>query len=257
MSPSQGTDSPVADVHARAGVEAEHRTANRNMFERIAPTYDLLNRLLSGGTDARWRARAVGALPSIGTGAVLDLCAGTMDLSALVARAHPDSRIVALDFSAAMLEAGRRKVPQAEVVVGDAASLPFEDATFAAVICGFGMRNLADPSQGAREVARVLRPNGVFVTLELFRPANLAARAFHEAYAKVVLPSLGGLVSGDRVAYRYLARSMGSFFTREEYEDVLRSAGFVDVAGADLTLGVASIVRAKRAERTGEIGGGA
>lgn len=237
---------PVADVRARAGVEAEHRAANRNMFERIAPTYDLLNRLLSGGADARWRARAVGALPAIGAGAVLDLCAGTMDLSALVARAHPDSRIVALDFSAAMLEAGRRKVPQAEVVVGDASALPFEDATFDAVICGFGMRNLADPARGAREVARVLRPGGAFVTLELFRPANLAARAFHEAYAKVVLPSLGGLVSGDRAAYRYLARSMGSFFTRDEYQDLLRGAGFARVAGADLTLGIASIVRAEK-----------
>jgi ubiquinone/menaquinone biosynthesis methyltransferase len=241
------SDAPIADVRARAGVEAEHQSANRNMFERIAPTYDLLNRLLSGGTDARWRARAVGALPSIGEGAVLDLCAGTMDLSVLVARAHPESRIVALDFSAAMLEAGRRKVPQAEVVVGDAASLPFEDATFEAVICGFGMRNLADPSRGAREVARVLRPNGVFVTLELFRPAHFAARAFHEAYAKVVMPAIGGLVSGDRAAYRYLAHSMGSFFTREEYEDVLRAAGFRDVAGTDLTLGIASVVRgAKR-----------
>jgi ubiquinone/menaquinone biosynthesis methyltransferase len=236
------SDSPIADVRARAGVEAEHQSANRNMFERIAPTYDLLNRFLSGGTDARWRARAVGELPSIGEGAVLDLCAGTMDLSVLVARAHPESRIVALDFSAAMLEAGRRKVPQAEVVVGDAASLPFEDATFEAVICGFGMRNLADPSRGAREVARVLRPNGVFVTLELFRPAHFAARAFHEAYAKIVMPMIGGLVSGDRAAYAYLARSMGSFFTREEYEDVLRAAGFRNVAGTDLTLGIASIV---------------
>ena len=236
------SDTPIADVRARAGVEAEHQRANRTMFERIAPTYDLLNRLLSGGTDARWRARAVDALPPIGAGAVLDLCAGTMDLSALVARAYPESRIVALDFSAAMLEAGRGKVPRAAVLVGDAASLPFEDATFDAVICGFGMRNLADPSQGAREVGRVLRPNGVFVTLELFRPSHLAARAFHQAYAKVVLPSLGGLVSGDRAAYRYLARSMGSFFTRGEYEDVLRAAGFRNVTGSDLTLGVASIV---------------
>jgi ubiquinone/menaquinone biosynthesis methyltransferase len=249
---------PIADVRARAGVEAEHQSANRNMFERIAPTYDLLNRLLSGGTDARWRARAVSALPPIGQGAVLDLCAGTMDLSVLVARAHPDSRIVALDFSAAMLEAGRRKVPQAEVVVGDAASLPFEDGTFDAVICGFGMRNLADPSRGAREVARVLRPNGVFVTLELFRPAHFAARAFHEAYAKVVMPAIGGLVSGDRGAYRYLARSMGSFFTREEYEQILRAAGFRNVDGADLTLGIASVVRAEKAERAANaVNGGA
>jgi ubiquinone/menaquinone biosynthesis methyltransferase len=174
------------------------------------------------------------------------LCAGTLDLAALVARSNPESRIVALDFSAAMLEEGRRKVPQAEIVVGDATALPFEDGAFAAVICGFGMRNLSDPSRGAREVARVLRPHGVFVTLELFRPSLLAARAFHAAYAKVVLPTVGGLVSGDRSAYRYLARSMGSFFTRPEYEGMLREAGFARASGADLTLGIASVVRAEK-----------
>jgi ubiquinone/menaquinone biosynthesis methyltransferase len=242
-SPASPT-SPIADVRARAGAEARHGDAARGMFDRIAPTYDLLNRLLSGGVDERWRARAVSLLAEAPPGDVLDLCAGTMDLSASIERTFPRRRVVALDFSASMLEAGRAKAPHAEVVVGDATALPFADGSFAAVVCGFGMRNLSDTSRGAREVRRVLRPGGLFVTLELFRPSHLAARAFHAAYAKVVLPALGGLVSGDRGAYRYLARSMGSFFTREEYEDLLRAAGFREVSGVDLTLGVASLVRA-------------
>ena len=179
-------------------------------------------------------------------GPVLDLCAGTMDLTALVAAARPGERVVAVDFSPAMLEAGRRKAPGAEIVVADATALPFANATFAVALCGFGMRNLGDTARGVREVLRVLRPGGVFVTLELFRPSRLATRAFHAAYARVVLPAVGGLISGDRDAYRYLARSMAGFLSREEYERVLAEAGFEWVRGADLTLGVASVVSGQR-----------
>jgi ubiquinone/menaquinone biosynthesis methyltransferase len=216
------------------------------MFERIAPTYDLLNRLMSAGIDGRWRNQAVAELAGAPDGPVLDLCAGTMDLSAILARKRPHDRIVAVDFSPAMLEAGRRKAPRAEVVVADATALPFADGEMAAVICGFGMRNLADPVAGAREVRRVLRPGGVFVTLELFRPSRLATRAFHGAYARLVMPAVGGWLSGDRAAYTYLARSMAGFYTRPEYEQALRAdAGFARVRGKDLTLGIASIVRAE------------
>jgi ubiquinone/menaquinone biosynthesis methyltransferase len=241
------TGVPIADVRARHGEEVQHETAARGMFERIAPTYDLLNRVLSVGIDGHWRTRAVGELKSAPPGPVLDLCAGTMDLSALVAAERPRDRLVAVDFSPGMLEAGSRKAPGAQVVVADALSLPFENSTFAAVICGFGMRNLADVSRGVREVVRVLRPGGVFVTLELFRPVRATARAFHRAYASVVLPTLGGLVSGDRGAYSYLARSMKGFLVREDYEQLLRDCGFARVTGHDLTLGVASIVRAEAA----------
>jgi ubiquinone/menaquinone biosynthesis methyltransferase len=216
------------------------------MFERIAPTYDRLNSLMSAGIDRRWRNRAVAELAGAPEGPVLDLCAGTMDFSAILARTRPRDRIVAVDFSPAMLEAGRSKAPRAEVVVADAMSLPFADGEMAAVVCGFGMRNLADPIAGAREVRRVLRPGGVFVTLELFRPTRAATRAFHAAYARLVLPAVGGWLSGDRAAYAYLARSMAGFYTRREYERALCSdAGYVRVRGRDLTLGIASIVRAE------------
>jgi ubiquinone/menaquinone biosynthesis methyltransferase len=236
---------PIADVRSRTGAEASHGEAARGMFDRIAPTYDALNRLMSGGLDRRWRARAIAQLDSAPPGPVLDLCAGTMDLTALLGQARPGERLVAADFSPRMLEAGRAKAPGAETVVADATQLPFGDREFAAVVCGFGMRNLADTAAGAREVRRVLRPGGVFVTLELFRPATMTTRAFHRAYARIVLPALGGLVSGDRGAYRYLAQSMAGFLTREEYQSLLSRVGFASVAGHDLTLGVASIVRAE------------
>jgi ubiquinone/menaquinone biosynthesis methyltransferase len=178
-------------------------------------------------------------------GPVLDLCAGTMDLTAMLAAARPHDRLVAVDFSPAMLQAGRHKAAGAEVVVADATALPFADGTFSAVVCGFGMRNLADPERGVREVRRVLRPGGVFVTLELFRPTRLVTRAFHGVYARVVLPAVGGWISGDKTAYQYLSRSMAGFLARQEYERVLLGAGFARSVGIDLSLGVASIVRAQ------------
>ncbi len=242
---SSAPASPIAELGSRRGDEDAHQAAARGMFERIAPTYDLLNGLLSAGIDRRWRTKAVASLAGAPRGPLLDLCAGTMDLTALLVEERPRDRVVAVDFSPAMLEAGKRKAARAETVVADATALPFDDGTFAGVICGFGMRNLGDPAKGAREARRVLAPGGVFVTLELLRPTRLVTRGFHAAYARVVLPSVGGLVSGDPSAYRYLARSMAGFLTRGEYEATLRDAGFVRTSGFDLTLGVASVVRAE------------
>jgi len=236
---------PIPALNERAAHEGEHGGAVRAMFDRIAPTYDLLNRVMSGGVDVAWRKRAIRELEGAPEGGVLDLCAGTMDLTVMLANARPNARIVASDFAAQMRAAGKHKVARAETVVADAMDMPFADNEFAAVICGFGMRNLSDPMRGAREVRRVLRRGGVFVTLELFRPARPVTRAFHTAYAKVVLPTVGGIISGDRGAYAYLAKSMEGFLSRAEYETGLRDAGFVNVRGVDLTLWIASIVRAE------------
>jgi ubiquinone/menaquinone biosynthesis C-methylase UbiE len=136
-------------------------------------------------------------------------------------------------------------VPRAEVVVADAHALPFAAGEMAAVVCGFGVRNLRDPLCAIREVFRVLGPGGVFVTLEFFRPETRGAKALHGAYAKVVLPMLGGAISGDRAAYAYLAESMAGFFSRPEYERALAGAGFTKVLGEDLLPKVASIVVAE------------
>lgn len=243
---------PVPELERRAAAPDAHAEANRAMFERIAPTYDVLNRLMTAGIDRRWRARAIttirAAAPRSGA-RILDLCAGTLDLSAMIEAALPEASVVACDFSAQMLARGKGKVRRTEVVVGDALALPFPDGSFDVVVCGFGMRNLADLPKGIREAARVLRPGGTFVTLELFAAKKLRTRAFHETFASLALPALGAVVAGDRRAYAYLAKSMKGFVTREAYEELLRQEGFLDVAASDLTLGVASLVRGRTRAR--------
>jgi ubiquinone/menaquinone biosynthesis methyltransferase len=241
-----GEENDLAREVAGRALHAEaHATAVRAMFGRIAPTYDLLNHLLSGGVDVAWRQRAVAALALAPEGTTLDLCAGTMDLTELLDRARPRGRLIAADFSEGMLARGRSKVPRAEVVVADAEKLPFASGEMAAIVCGFGMRNIADPLSAMHEVRRVLAPGGVFVTLEFFRPETAVARAFHRTYASVVLPVVGGIFSGDWQAYAYLAKSMKRFLSRPGYENALKGAGFTRVSGEDLTFGVASIVRAE------------
>lgn len=239
------SNAPIADVASRELAREDHDGAVRDMFGRIAPTYDLLNRVLSGGLDVAWRKQAIDALDGAPHGPSLDLCAGTLDLTVLLDAARPGDRLIASDFSEPMLERGRGKAPRAEVVVADAQSLPFADASIAATVCGFGIRNVGDPKRALSELRRVLMPGGVFVTLEFFKPVRLVTRAFHGAYARLLLPSVGGLLSGDKNAYAYLARSMDGFLTRREYERALEGAGFVHIRSEDLTLGVASIVRAE------------
>jgi 4-hydroxy-3-polyprenylbenzoate decarboxylase len=237
---------PVAALRARVDAPF-HADANRAMFDRIAPTYDVLNKLMSLGIDRRWRSKAIQTLAhSDFAEPILDLCAGTLDLSAMLEKAFPNASIVACDFSASMLERGKAKVQRTKVVVGDALELPFESGSFGAVICGFGMRNLADLRKGVREARRVLRPGGTFVTLELFAPTHWRTRALHNAALSTALPILGNVVAKDRDAYAYLAESMAGFVTRNEYEAMLREEGFEAVEGTDLTMGVGALVKGTR-----------
>jgi ubiquinone/menaquinone biosynthesis methyltransferase len=225
-----------------------HALAVRRMFDRISPTYDLLNRLLSLGIDQRWRAQALRALARDlpAQGALLDVCAGTLDLSLALRRRWPERALLSIDFARDMLVAGRGKLKGASLLVGDAMRLPLRSSAAAGFICGFGMRNLSDPALGLAEAARVLAPGGVCVVLEFFRPERATTRLFHAVYARVVLPVVGRLVSGDGEAYRYLSKSMQGFLSRGEFEVAMRGAGFVDVTGQDLSFGIASIVRGVR-----------
>lgn len=234
-----------------ASGSGEKRAYVRAMFSDIAPKYDLLNHLLSFNVDRRWRRRAIAELawrrrPS---GTFLDLCAGTLDVAAELAR-QPSfaGRVIGADFAEPMLRAGSAKVRGLEVsaIAADALALPVRDASCDGAIVAFGVRNLANLEDGLREVARVLAPGARFVILEFTTPRAPVIRALYHLYFHRVLPRVGGMVSGNPGAYRYLPESVAHFPPPGELAQRLRSAGFREVAWTSLTLGVAAIHVATR-----------
>ena len=217
----------------------------RAMFDRIAPTYDLLNGVLTLGLDERWRKLAVTALAPVPNDHILDLCAGTLDLTRHVVRREPGVRITAVDAAAQMLDEGEHKISDAasvETVVADALDLPFDSGTFDGAICGFGMRNLADLDQGLNECRRVLKPGASLVVLEFFRPTGNYERLFHQAINRTVVPLFGRLLSGDHSAYLYLAKSMETFDSVQDFVDRGKTHGFETSLHRSLFPGVASLV---------------
>lgn len=223
------------------------------MFAGIAHRYDLLNHLLSFGTDVYWRRAAVrrwaSQLPA-GHLELLDLCCGTGDLARLMARSGP---VIGCDFCLPMLERGleklRRRAPGAHPVAlaaGDALQLPFPDASFDGLMVAFGVRNFADVDAGLREMRRVLRPRGVVGILEFSQPVLPVFRPLFLFYFHRVLPALGRLVSGRGGAYRYLPDSVAAFPDAPTFAMQLEAAGFRDVTWTRYTFGVAALHLARR-----------
>jgi len=228
------------------------------MFAEIAPRYDLVNRILSGGIDVWWRHVTVRLAPPPLGGAMLDLCTGTGDLALTyadrAARAPRGGgmRIVAADFCRPMLERGREKArlrhPDIEWVEADAMGLPFPDASFDLVTVAFGLRNIADTARGLGEMARVCRPGGSLAILEFSLPTNAAVRASYLWYFRNVLPRLGNAVARNASdAYTYLNQSVEAFPTGDALARLVESAGFADVEQHPLSLGIATLTIAERA----------
>ena len=213
----------------------------RAMFDRISPAYDRMNRIMSLGMDGSWRALAVRASGAAPGDAVLDVCCGTGDLAVeLLDAVSTRGRVVGLDFSEAMLDAARRKSSQIEWVRGDALALPFGDGEFAAATIGFGMRNLADPLRGFAELARVVRPGGRVVCLELTDPPAWAA-PFARLWTDRAVPLLGRLVARETDAYRYLPASVHRFPPADELAAVMGRAGLRRVRYRRLSGGAVAV----------------
>lgn len=196
----------------------------RAMFDRIAPVYDAMNRLMTAGLDRRWRAEAAATVVRPGD-RVLDACCGTGDLALACVRAG--GRVTGLDFSERMLERARRKSGEVDWVRGDALALPFEDGSFDAATVGFGVRNLADLERGLAELRRVLRPEGRLAVLEITQPRGRLA-PFYRAWFDTVVPALGKVLPGGS-AYSYLPASVRRFPGPEDLAELLRAAGLDDV----------------------------
>ena len=218
----------------------------RGIFSDIAPRYDLLNRLLSFNVDRAWRRRAIAGLniERNPAGSYLDLCAGTLDVSAMIASDRAfRGRVLSVDFAEPMLRAGRMKVDGFAVapIAGDALALPLESGSIDGAIVAFGIRNVADLDAALREVVRVLKPAGRFVILEFSTPRAPAVNAAYQLYFRHVLPLIGRVISGHRTAYRYLPRSVANFPVMEELARRMRAAGFSGVSWRSISLGIAAI----------------
>jgi demethylmenaquinone methyltransferase / 2-methoxy-6-polyprenyl-1,4-benzoquinol methylase len=209
----------------------------RSMFDRIAPVYDLMNRLMTAGMDGRWRRLTVRETVEPGD-RVLDACCGTGDL-AVAARQAGAAEVVGLDFSARMLERARRKDPAIEWVQGDLLALPHEDASFDAATVGFGVRNVADLEAGLGELRRVLRPGGRVGILEITRPRGPMA-LFYRLWFDVLIPLAGKILPGGK-AYTYLPASVRRFPGPEELAELMRARGFADVRFRRLAGGIVAL----------------
>jgi demethylmenaquinone methyltransferase/2-methoxy-6-polyprenyl-1,4-benzoquinol methylase len=194
------------------------------MFDRIAPVYDAMNRVMTAGLDRRWRRRTAEVTVHRGD-RVLDACCGTGDLA--IACSRISGQVTGLDFSEQMLERARRKAPQLDWVRGDLLELPFPDASFDAATIGFGIRNVEDVELGLRELRRVLREGGRLGILEITQPSGVLA-PFYRLWFDGIVPVLGRLLPGGS-AYTYLPASVRRFARPEELSALMRTAGLADV----------------------------
>jgi demethylmenaquinone methyltransferase / 2-methoxy-6-polyprenyl-1,4-benzoquinol methylase len=243
-----------------AVTEAEASKKVREMFTQIAPRYDLLNHLLSLQFDRLWRARVATRLCHIlarRDAVVLDLCCGTGDLALSLARAG-NARIIGADFVHTMLVRAREKSAALGFAASenlavpilffeaDALRLPFADASFDLVTTAFGFRNLANYVAGLKEIQRVLKPGGTIAILEFTEPPEGLLGNLYRWYFRSVLPKIGGLISGQSAAYKYLPNSVARFFRPPELAALLRTVGYESVDYSVWTFGTVALHTALR-----------
>ena len=207
---------------------ADRAPAVRQMFDDLAPRYDIANRVLSLGLDQLWRKKAISALDTAAQGTVLDLCAGTLDLTRMLID-NGAKHVHSADFSQQMLSIGEAKFKEGEpytIHCADARELPFEDNSMDGIICGFGLRNVPELSRAIAECSRVLRPGGRLVVLDFFQPVGFFPSLLQGTYNRLIVPIVGGLITGAGEAYRYLNQSIDAFRTADEFGAMLEKEGF-------------------------------
>jgi demethylmenaquinone methyltransferase / 2-methoxy-6-polyprenyl-1,4-benzoquinol methylase len=223
----------------------------QKMFMAVPPSYDFLNRLLTLRMDEFWRRRAARLILQGNPSTVLDLCTGTGDLALHIRKRSDDqTEVFALDYSAPMLDIARKKASgqrfnDVQFIQGDAADMPFEDGTLDAIGIAFAFRNLTfknpDRDRFLTEILRVLSPGGRFVAVETSQPTNAVMRFVFRAYMRLITKPIGGLLSGHRGAYHYLAHSAINYYLAPELKKILLAAGFSEVKYQPLLGGVAAL----------------
>jgi demethylmenaquinone methyltransferase/2-methoxy-6-polyprenyl-1,4-benzoquinol methylase len=220
--------------------ERERAAYVQSMFASIAKRYDLMNRLMTGGRDVRWRKEVIELARMSNSASLLDLGAGTGDLAREAQTQFPQARVVAADFTLEMMQVGKKN-GALDFSSADALRLPFRSFTFDAVISGFLMRNVVNLDEAIREQYRVLKNGGRIVILDTTRPKKSPLSPFIWIHMHVVIPALGGLITGVRDAYRYLPETTEGFVTAEDMASRLAAAGFKDVGFKRLMFGTIAI----------------
>jgi demethylmenaquinone methyltransferase/2-methoxy-6-polyprenyl-1,4-benzoquinol methylase len=222
------------------------------MFDNISGNYDGLNRVISLGTDVKWRRKVLRLISEKKPQTILDIATGTGDLAILFAKNIDAKEIVGLDLSDGMLSVARKKVENSEIggkinfVKGDSEFLPFADNSFEAITVSFGIRNFENLEIGLSEIYRVLTPRGRLVILETSVPTKFPWKQGYHVHSKCILPVIGKLFSKDKKAYGYLSKSASIFPFGEKLNNILRKIGFIDVENKPQTFGVATIYIASK-----------
>ncbi|HVU45548.1 MAG TPA: ubiquinone/menaquinone biosynthesis methyltransferase [Terracidiphilus sp.] len=233
--------------------ETSAALAVRQMFDSIAPRYDLLNHVLSANVDRLWWRRAARRFRNVlarPDAAVLDICCGTgdMTMALLKHRPHGARPVIAADFSRGMLARGEHKFARSNVTVleADALHLPLRDNSLDLIVTAFGFRNLANYEAGLREFHRVLKPGGQLGILEFSEPGGLIGRAY-AVYFRCILPAIGRVICGKNGPYNYLPTSVGNFPLPAEMVRMMRTCGYAESGWRPYTFGIAGLYTATRA----------
>lgn len=216
------------------------------MFNNIAPRYDLLNHLLSMGIDKIWRWKAISLLKGIAPKKILDIATGTGDFAIAALRLKPES-IIGIDISSEMLNVGKQKINKKKLndtiklQLGDSEDMCFPDNSFDAITVGFGARNFENLNKGLKEMYRVVKPGGRVLILEFSKPKNFPVKQVYNFYFSNILPFWGRIISKDKAAYTYLPESVNAFPEGKHFLEIYRNCGFSNVRQVVLSFGIASI----------------
>ena len=232
--------------------EGEKSVQVEQMFDNIAPTYDKLNHTLSLGIDKRWRRKAIEWLRPFAPKRMMDVATGTGDFAILAAQLLQPNHLIGTDISEGMMNVARSKVNQVGLsdkvsfAREDCTSLSFQDSTFDAVTVAFGIRNFANLDKGLAEMCRVLTPGGHMVILELTTPERFPMKQLFAIYSKLIIPTLGKLLSKDNRAYQYLPQTIEAFPQGEVMRKAILKAGFSSVEIKPLTFGICTLYTATK-----------
>ncbi|HEU4901232.1 MAG TPA: bifunctional demethylmenaquinone methyltransferase/2-methoxy-6-polyprenyl-1,4-benzoquinol methylase UbiE [Flavisolibacter sp.] len=232
--------------------ESPKKAQVSEMFDRIAPRYDFMNRFLSIGIDKTWRKKAIKYFKKDKPNVILDVATGTGDMAIMANRLLETEKIIGIDISEKMLEMGRGKIARAgldakiELVSGDGETIKFPNNTFDGVMVAFGVRNFENLEQGLREILRVMKPGAQLVVLEFSKPRIPGIKSLYNFYMGVLAPQMARWFNQNKQAYQYLNESAKAFPDRQLFVDILNQTGFSNTYYQSLSLGICCIYSARK-----------